>query len=214
MALMAVPPDVMKPAALALNIIVAAIATARFYSADCFSWSTLWPFAIGSVPMSFIGGAIRLPAAVYNPVVGLILLIAAARLAYATTRGRTLPTTHAPLWAAIAAGAVIGLLSGLTGTGGGLFLSPLLLFMGWAEMRQSAGISAAFVLLNSISGLGGNLTGIQHLPPQAGFWTLAAGAGGVIGAELGSRWLAPVALRYLLALVLVLAGCRMLFVST
>jgi uncharacterized membrane protein YfcA len=120
---------------------------------------------------------------------------------------------QAPLWPAIAAGAAIGLLSGLTGTGGGLFLSPLLLFMGWAETRESAGVSAAFVLVTSISGLGGNLASVQHLPAQAFMWALAAGAGGVIGAELGSRRLAPATLRYVLAVVLVGAACKMLLAA-
>ena len=212
MALMGIAPEVMKPAALVLNILVATIATTRFYKANCFSWPTLWPFVIGSIPMSFVGGAIQLPGNVYRPIVGAILLFAAARLVYVTVRRSSVEARLAPLWAAIAAGSAIGLLSGLTGTGGGIFLTPLLLFMGWADTRESAGVSAAFILCNSISGLAGNLASIPHIQSEVGFWAVAAGLGGVLGSELGSRRLAPASLRYLLAAVLVVAGFKMILV--
>lgn len=212
MALMGVAPDIMKPAALVLNVIVATIATARFYKAGCFSWPTLWPFVISSIPLSFVGGAIQLPGNIYKPIVGGVLLFAAARLVYSTAKRSTVTSRHAPLWAAILTGGAIGLLSGLTGTGGGIFLTPLLLFMGWAETRESAGVSAAFILANSVSGLAGNLASIQHIPAEVGIWALAAGFGGIIGAELGSRRLAPATLRYLLAAVLVVAGFKMMMI--
>jgi uncharacterized membrane protein YfcA len=109
------------------------------------------------------------------------------------------------------AGAGIGLLSGLTGVGGGIFLSPLLLLANWAQMRQTAGVSAAFILVNSIAGLAGNLASVQYLPPQIPIWAAAAGIGGIIGSEFGSRRFAPTVLKYLLAAVLVIAGCKMIF---
>lgn len=212
MALMGVSVSVMKPAALVLNIIVATIATMRFHKAGCFSWQTLWPFVIGAVPLSFVGGAIQMPTLIYKPVVGGVLLFAAVRLADSASKGQSAATKHAPIWAAVVAGASIGLLAGLTGTGGGIFLSPLLLFMNWSEIRETAGVSAAFVLVNSIAGLAGNLASVQHLPSNIGIWSLAAGIGGIVGAELDSRRLAPVALRYLLAVVLFVAGCKMMVV--
>ena len=212
MALMGVSASVMKPTALVLNIIVATIATVRFYKAGCFSWPTLWPFVIAAIPLSFVGGAIQLPTLVYKPVVGGVLLFAAVRLVDSAVKGQSAAAKHAPIWAAVVFGASIGLLAGLTGTGGGIFLSPLLLFLGWAEIRETAGVTAAFVLVNSIAGLAGNLASVQHLPSEIGVWALAAAIGGIVGAELGSRRLAPVTLRYLLAAVLFVAGCKMMVV--
>jgi len=110
----------------------------------------------------------------------------------------------------IGCGAGIGLLSGLTGTGGGIFLTPLLLFMGWAETKKSAGVSVAFILVNSIAGIVGHLAKVKGLPDQIVYWVLAAGIGGFVGAELGSRRLGNLALRRLLALVLVIAGFKLI----
>ena len=102
------------------------------------------------------------------------------------------------------------MLAGLTGTGGGIFLSPLLLLLGWASTRECAGVSAAFVLLNSIAGLAGNYLSVERLPTQVGALTAAAVVGGLIGSELGTRRLAPSAMRYVLGFVLIVAACKML----
>jgi len=211
MALMGISPEVMKPAALVLNVVVGTIATARFYRAGLISWSVLWPFVVTSIPLAFVGGAIQLPTDVYKPIVGVALLVAAARLAVSTYRRIARPVRRAPLWAAALAGGIIGLLSGLTGVGGGIFLSPLLLLLAWADTRETAGVSAGFVLANSVSGLAGNLASVQHLPAEIALWAPVAAVGGIIGAELGSRRLAPATLRYLLAVVLVVAGGKMIF---
>jgi hypothetical protein len=109
-------------------------------------------------------------------------------------------------------GGFIGLLSGLTGVGGGIFLSPLLLLMNWADTRRTAGVSAAFILVNSIGGLAGNLTNLQTLPAALPYFAIAAIAGGIVGSEFGSRRLANVTIRRLLAVVLVVAGVKMIFV--
>ena len=210
MALMNVAPDVMKPTALCLNIIVATIATARFARAGCFSWNTFWPFAIASIPLSFIGGAIHLPGHYYRVAVGIVLLFAAVRLVISAAKKSQKKAIAVPLPAALLTGAGIGLLAGLTGTGGGIFLSPLLLLAGWAEMRVCAGVSAAFVLVNSVAGLAGNLASVNDLPPHITYLAVAAGLGGIIGSELGSRRLAPTIMRYLLGTVLVIAGCKMI----
>src|ERR671914_472407 len=164
MALVGVAPEVMKPTALALNILVASIATVRYYRAGYFYWSALWPFAVGSIPLSFVGGAIILPGYLYKPAVGLVLCYAAYRL-FGSTMGGTqeahdkvisIPTVPAVAW-----GGGIGLLAGLTGTGGGIFLSPLLLFTGWAGTRPISGTSAAFILANSVAGLAGSYSSVQ-----------------------------------------------------
>ena len=156
MALLSVAPEAMKPTALTLNIIVATIGTVKFYRAGLFSWYLFWPFALASVPASFVGGYITLPGHWYKTLVGIVLLLAAVtlvRMAHKATEESA--ASAVPLWAALLSGAVIGLLSGLTGTGGGIFLSPLLLFMGWAETRATSALSAAFILVNSIAGLTG-----------------------------------------------------------
>ena len=211
MALLGVAPAVMKPTALTLNVLVAAIATLKFYRAGCFSWSLLWPFALASIPCAFVGGAITLPGHLYKTIVGIILFFAAYRLfriANRATEQATIKTI--PLWAALLSGAVIGLLSGLTGTGGGIFLSPLLLFMGWAETRQTSGVSAAFILVNSIAGLLGNLASIAALPSSIIVLAPAAIIGGYIGAEYGSKRIASPNLRRLLAAVLIVAGTKLI----
>jgi uncharacterized membrane protein YfcA len=210
MALFGVAPQVMKPTALALNILVAAIAFTKFYRAKCFSWSTFWPFAVGAIPFAFIGGALTLPESTYKIVIGLILLYAAVRL-FQTNRQKQQEIKPIPLGIAIISGVVIGLLSGLTGVGGGIFLSPLLLMMGWAETRVTSGVSAAFILVNSLAGLIGHYSSVSVLPAWLPIWAVAAGAGGWLGAEYGSRKLSGPTLRRLLSVVLVIAGFKLIF---
>jgi uncharacterized membrane protein YfcA len=213
MAFVGVAPAIMKPTALVLNLLVAAIATYRFWKAGYFSWSLLWPFALGSIPFAFLGGAITLPGHWYKTLLGIILWVAAVRLVIETIRvsdGPSRPQHSAPSWAAVLCGAVIGLVSGLTGTGGGIFLSPLLLFTGWAETRETGGVSAAFILMNSASGLAGNLASVRSLPAAIPLWAVAVVVGGVIGSELGSRRIRVRAFRLLLGLVLAIAGTKLI----
>jgi uncharacterized membrane protein YfcA len=202
----------MKPTALVLNILVALIATVQFRRAGFFSWRIFWPFAVSSIPFAFIGGALTLPGSVYKQVLGLILLFAAFRL----FQFRHLEATDSPkpvpvLWAMIF-GAGIGLLSGAIGVGGGIFLSPLLLFMGWAKTKQTAGISAAFILVNSMAGIAGHLSSVKFLPDAVYPWAIAAVLGGIIGSRLGSRRFVNATLYRLLAVVLVIAGAKLMFV--
>jgi uncharacterized membrane protein YfcA len=211
MALMSVRPDVMKPTALCLNIIVATIGTIQFARAGHFAWNICWPFAISSVPLAFLGGAMRLPYHYYKAVVGAVLLFAAVRLIYSAKKGAEVETKPFPAAAAFMAGGGIGFLAGLTGVGGGIFLSPLLLLANWATVRQTAAVSVAFILVNSIAGLAGNIASVRHLPPEIPLLAIAAATGGVLGSYFGSRRAAPIVLRYLLALVLVVAGCKMIF---
>jgi uncharacterized membrane protein YfcA len=213
MALVGVAPEVMKPTALALNILVATIATVRFYRASYFYWTALWPFAIGSIPLSFIGGAIILPGYLYKPTVGIVLLYAAYRLFRSTLKDTREPADkgiNIPTAPAVASGGVIGLLSGLTGTGGGIFLSPLLLFTGWAGTRPTSGTSAAFILVNSVAGLAGNITSVQNLPDALPLWAVAAGMGAFIGTQVGTRHLQSNGIRRALAAVLVIAGLKLM----
>lgn len=210
MALFSLAPDVMKPTALVLNLVVATVGTIRFARAGHFAWNIFWPFAVASVPCAFIGGAMKLPVPAYKMVLGGVLLFAAWRMAFkianqATTEQKPIPLMPALIW-----GAVLGLLSGLTGVGGGIFLSPLLLLLGWADVRKTAGVSVAFILVNSAAGLLGHLASVKNVPHEIVWWAPAALIGGLIGSELGSRRLAPLTMRRLLAVVLVVAGVKML----
>lgn len=211
MALFNLPPDVMKPTALVLNLFVASVGTIRYARAGCFSWNTFWPFAVASIPMAFLGGYLKLPVHAYKVILGVVMLFAAWRLAI--KQSAHAPATQKPviLPAALGLGGAIGLLSGLTGVGGGIFLSPVLLFLGWAEVRKTAGISAAFILVNSVAGLLGHWQSVKSLPSGIVWWAPAALVGGLIGSELGSRRLTPLTMRRLLAAVLVVAGLKLLF---
>jgi uncharacterized membrane protein YfcA len=209
MALFGMAPLVMKPTALTLNIIVALIGTIRFYRAGFFSWRTLWPFAITSIPAAYIGGGLTLPVAIYKSIVGVVLLYSAVRLFWSADSADNRKTTLVPIWMALIVGAAIGLLSGLTGVGGGIFLSPVLLLMHWAKTKETSGVSAAFILVNSIAGLLGQYSAIAYLPNNLVYWAPAALAGGWIGTELGTRLLPISGIRKWLSVVLVLAGLKL-----
>jgi len=205
-------PEKMKPTALVLNLVVAGVGTIRFWRAGCFAWNVFWPFAVFSVPCAFVGGFMKLPDQTYKLLLGVVLLFAAWRLAIKQSAHAPAEQKPISLLPALSFGAPIGLLSGLVGVGGGIFLSPLLLLLGWADPRRTAGVSAAFILVNSAAGLLGTLaTGhpgaVLH---EILWWAPAALLGGLLGAELGSRRLTPMVMRRLLALVLVIAGAKLL----
>lgn len=212
MALLGLAPAFMRPTALALNILVAGLATYHFARAGFFSWRLFWPFAVTSVPLAALGGALALPDPLYKRLVGAALLVAALHL-FRTAARAPEPGVRPPRWwVALAVGAGLGLLSGLTGVGGGIFLSPLLLMAGWAGVRETAAASAVFILVNSVAGLAGLAAAGGALPgTEIAALAATAAAGGWAGARLGSGHLARPTIRRLLALVLVLAGIKFLF---
>jgi uncharacterized protein len=215
MALVGMAPEGMRITALALNVLVATIGTVSYMHAGHFDWRTFYPFAILSIPAAFVGGVIHLPPAIYKPAVGLILLIAAAEIARSARRVAVAEApdggaSGVPLAPGVMVGGAIGLLSGLTGTGGGIFLSPVLLFTGWARARRTSGVSAVFILVNSVAGLAGTTISFAMLPAGLPVWIVAALVGGVIGTQLGSRWLPVAVLRYLLAAVLMIGGLKLI----
>jgi uncharacterized protein len=209
MSLLSLAPAVIKPTALALNILVASIATMQFLSAGHFSWRLFWPFALLAVPFAFVGGYVTLPDVGFKLLVGIVLLYSSVRLVIQGSSDR--PAREPPLGLALAAGAGIGLLSGLTGTGGGIFLTPLLLFMGWARPKTAAAVSALFILLNSSAGLLGNVSSTNSIPSFILPLLIAAGIGGAIGSYLGSRSFGATSIKRLLAAVLLIAGIKLLF---
>lgn len=209
MALFGVVPAEMKPAALVLNILVATIASWKFWRAGAFSWRLFWPVALASIPMAYLGGQFSLPGHFYKPLVGAVLLYAAWRF-YRGNDFSARDTVPPPYALAMLAGAGMGFLSGLTGVGGGIFLSPLFLFFGWGRIREVSGVAAVFILVNSAAGLLGAMTKGITLPPHLPYWAVAAVAGGYMGAEFGSKRLPGSKMQKLLALVLVIAGVKMI----
>ncbi len=211
MALAGLAPGIMKSTALSLNVLVALIATVRFYRAGGFSWPIFLQFAAASIPFAFWGGTLSLPGSLYRPVIGLVLIFSAFQLFRYAQRRNAIDRKPVPPAVAVFCGAGIGLLSGLTGVGGGIFLSPLLLFMGWAGPRESAGVSAAFILANSVAGILGYYSKIQFLPHTILIWAIAAVAGGIIGSGLGSQHFSNMTIRRVLASVIAVAGLKFIF---
>lgn len=208
MALFGMEPALMKPAALTMNIFVTVLVLARLNKAGHFNWRLFTPFIIASMPMAFLGGAYTINSSAYRIIVGIALLLAVLRMVWKSHDDYELRIPPIPV--AIIVGGILGFVSGLTGVGGGIFLSPLLLFFHWTNMRGSAAIAAGFILLNSIAGLAGFATTDQAWPAGIPVLVIAAVAGGLIGSELGVRRLAPVKLRRALALVLAVAGLKMI----
>lgn len=214
MALMGMAPAVMKPTALVLNILVAIIACAKFYRLGAFSWRLFLLLAVASVPFAYLGGSINLPSQIYKPLVGIILIYAAGYsllTAHKSLHERS--TVTPPLILVLMCGGVLGFLSGLTGVGGGIFLSPLLLMLRWAPVKVISGVAAAFILVNSIAGLLGLTTTAPELPSGIVFWGIAAVLGGYLGAEFGSKRLGNPSIQRLLLLVLVIAGIKMILTA-
>ncbi|MBK7392123.1 MAG: sulfite exporter TauE/SafE family protein [Chloracidobacterium sp.] len=210
MAFLAVAPEVTRPTALVLNLFVASIGTYQFWRAGYFSWRIFWPFALTSIPFAFIGGMIHLPTQIYKMVLGVVLMLAALRLAW-----KLAPTDdikEPQMLLALAIGAVIGLLSGLVGVGGGIFLTPILLLMSWSETKTAAGVSAMFILVNSMAGLAGNYAQVSVLPSNVWIWIAAAVVGGLLGSTLGAKRFDSLTLRRVLAVVLLFAGVKLIFV--
>ncbi len=209
MALFGIAPAVMRPTALALNILVASFTSVRFVRAKMFRWRVLWPFLVGAIPMAFLGGVIQLPGTYYRPIVGVVLLIGAIRLLWPAELGTNREPRDPPIWAGVLGGAGIGLLSGLTGTGGGIFLSPLLLFLGWSATKTASGIAAVFILCNSIAGLLGNVAIVKALPSDLPLYAVAVLSGAVVGTTLGIRFASPAILKAL-GFVLLIAGLKLI----
>lgn len=209
MALVGVAPAQMKPQALLLNLVVASIALVQFARAGCFNFRLFWPFALGSVPLALLGGAASVSGTTYRLLVAAGLLLAAVRLALAARPSTGQPLKVPPWPLAVALGAGIGLLAGITGTGGGIYLSPLILFFRWGEARETGGTAAAFILVNSVAGLAGARPPLDAVSAAMPVWMLAVALCGALGAWLGSRHASPPVFRRLLALVLVVAAVKL-----
>jgi uncharacterized protein len=208
MAFASFSPEEMRPTALMLNIAAAAYSTWLFDRGSLVDWRKLRPLLIASLPMTLLGSLIVLDERIYKTVTGLVLLSAAMILAFRRTSDGGLERLT-PLWGVTSVGAVVGFVSGLTGVGGGVFLAPLLIGLHWASPKQTAALSAPFILANSIVGLAGAMYVGQA--PTAATWLYAVAAlvGAIIGTGIGLRWLSQTATRYTLAVVLGAAGIQL-----
>jgi len=211
MALFSVAPETMRPTALALNLVVATFAAARFALKGQTNWRLLLAFAITAMPAAYIGGSIKLAPEFYRPLVGAVLLLAAVRLFWQPERLAARPVHVPPLLVTLPVGAVLGLLAGLSGTGGGIFLSPLIILFGWGDARKTSGIAAAFIVLNSAAGLLGNLASVQRLPVELPILVASVFGGALLGTWLGVSRLPRHRLLQGLAIVLVIAALKLFF---
>lgn len=210
MTIFGLSPDVIKPTALMLNVLVAAFISVRFIRNGYFDKRLAMLVVIGAIPASFFGGYVQLPDAWYKPLVGVILLFAALRLV-SVERTEQYDAARPPKGpVATLAGMGIGLVSGLTGTGGGIFLSPLVVLKRWTTLKQTSGTAAVFILCNSLSGLLGNYAAVKSLPPLLPVYGFAVLAGAVVGTTLGIRRFDHRGLRLCLSAVLVIAGGKFL----
>jgi hypothetical protein len=209
MAFAAFPSSEMRPTALALNIVAAAYSTWAFNRNQVVDWGKLKPLLLASLPTAFIGGFIVLDEGHYKSTTGVILLLAGAIMILRRERA-IWPEHQAPLWGATLLGAVVGLVSGLTGIGGGVFLAPMLIALHWASPKQTAALSAPFILLNSMVGLVGVLCAGQLPSPHFAWYAAAALGGAMIGTAVGLRWLSQLATRYVLGAILLAAGIQLL----
>jgi len=211
MALFAFPPEMMKPTALLLNIFVAGISFWAFYKGGFFKWQLFWPFAVASIPAAFLGGFLQIDATLYKQILAVVLVVAVLRMIGFVGKEKT-EIVDVNLPQALFFGAGIGFFSGMIGIGGGIILSPVILLMGWGKMKETAAVSALFIFVNSLSGMGGYLSHDSEINPQAFLLVLIAVMGGVLGAHYGARKFNNVQLRYMLAFVLIMASVKLFLV--
>ncbi len=207
MTLFNLPSTVIRPTALTLNIAVSAYASWRYIRNKFFDKKLFLFLSLGAIPAAFIGGHINLPSEIYKPIVGVLLIVSGLRFIFlAATRDRELKAVNYPL--AIAMGIAIGFLSGITGTGGGIFLSPLIIWLGWNHVKQASGTVAAFIFVNSVAGLLGNYRSTSELPDTLPLFLGAVIIGALVGTRLGISRFTSVGVKRALGLVLIIAGLK------
>jgi uncharacterized protein len=211
MAIFSIAPDVMKPTALLLNLFVSLTSFIQFYGGGNFKWNIFWPLLLAA-PMAYIGGRIEVDAFVYKKILGLLLLIPVVRFLFFSNIKVDEPK-ELNKWLAVGIGGGIGFLSGLIGIGGGIILSPVLLMLKWANMKQAAAVSALFIFVNSLTGLRGQMERGIHFTPDMYLYVVIAFAGGLFGAYYGSLKFNQNILKNALAFVLLIAVYKLLLTN-
>lgn len=211
MALFSVAPETMKPTALLLNLFVAGIAFYHYYRAGHFNKKLFLSFAIASIPLAFLGGMIDVDAALYKKILAVLLVFAILKMLNVFGREST-SVKNPKLWQGLVIGGVIGFFSGLIGIGGGIILTPVILLLHWGKMKEAAAVSALFIWVNSASGLVGQFSAGARLSSPTFVLVALALLGGFFGSYYGSKKLDNTVLRYLLAIVLMIASIKLFFV--
>jgi len=199
----------MKSTALTLNLFVSGIAFIFYYRGGFFRFKLLWPFVLTSVPFAFIGAQILIDPKVYKIILGIFLLLATARMLIKPKDSESVVKIYLPV--ALSIGAVLGLLSGMIGIGGGIILTPVIILLGWGNIKEAAAVSAPFIFLNSLSGLSGLFVNGFHFAPELLNWIVVVVAAGMLGSFVGSRLLSIKELRFVLAFVLAIVGFKLCF---
>ena len=209
MAIFGIETTLMKGSALILNLFVAGIAFYQYQKNGHFKWKLFWPFALASIPFAFLGGTISLDPNLYKKILGIFLIFAVLRIIGVFGK-ESEESKELKLWVALLIGSFLGFFSGLIGIGGGIILSPLILLLHWANMKQTAAVSALFILVNSISGLIGlTFSGFEYYD-KIYIWIAVAFSGGILGAYLGAKIFNNKILKYVLAIVLGTASIKLI----
>ncbi len=202
--------DIMRPTALLLNLFVSAIAFIQYYRSSYFQWKLFWPFAITSIPLAFIGGMIHVDEDIYKKILAVLLLFSVVKLIGFNVQSVAVRKKQ-NLIASLIIGLIIGLFSGMIGIGGGIILSPLILLLHWADMKQTAAVSALFIFVNSLAGLSGSMINGININPPMGLMLVIAFVGGLSGSYFGAKKFNTVKLKYLLSVVLIIASAKLIF---
>ena len=210
MSIFGVPVTTIKPTALSLNIIVSSYTSYQFVRAKFYDIKLATPLLIGAIPAAFIGGYINLPSNIYKPIIGVMLLYSAYRFITVKKEDEK-PTVPYKFFYAVTTGIIIGFLAGLTGTGGGIFLSPLIIFAAWTTTKGASGTVAIFIFFNSLFGLMGNITSLSAIPPTLPLYGGATLFGGIIGSRIGVHYFQHTAIKRTLGLVLLIASLKLMF---
>jgi len=210
LSLFSIPVDTYKPVVLILNIIIASIAFVQFYRAGYFKWSLCWPFLLSGIPFAFMGSRFAVQNKTYHLLLGLALILPIIRLVGVNPKENKV-TRKMSLWWAVPIAAVIGFIAGLLNIGGGIFLTPILIILAWANAKEAAAVSSLFIVCNSIAGLAGNANQDPVFNTTVYLWLGAAMTGGIIGSYLGSRNFKQITIQYILAGVLSIACIKLIF---
>lgn len=198
-----------KPTALVLNILVSSFTSYRYVTSKLVDFTLLAPLVVGAIPLAFVGGSIELPSDVYTSLVGLLLLVSGITFLFQRNPREAIEIKAPHPVVAVAVGAAIGFTAGITGTGGGIFLSPIALLLSWSVVKKISGTAAVFILCNSISGLLGHLSSVQEVPTETFVYAIAVLLGAVIGTQFGIHRLSNSAVKRTLGIVLVIAGTKL-----
>jgi uncharacterized membrane protein YfcA len=209
MAFFSFSPSIMRPTALMLNVFVSAVAFIQYYRGGYFRWSLFWPFALASIPAAFIGGFIVMDAGLYKKILGILLLFPAIRLIGFNFRSEV-SVKELNLPSALVTGAIIGLISGMIGIGGGIILSPVILLLHWATMKQTAAISALFIFVNSLAGLSAVFLNDFQFQSDMAIMIVLAFAGGLMGSYFGAKKFENLSLKRILSIVLIIASIKLI----